>query len=136
MNTGIRDQGSGVRAAMPLAFLLGAIVIAGCHSFHIDMTVENRTGAAIRLLEVDYPSASFGADALAAGASFHYRIQVLGNGPLKLQYTGPGEHPVQIQGPAVADKQEGTLEIVLLPNGKAEFNPHLSAPAASASRNP
>ena len=44
------------------------IALAACHSYHIDTTVENRTGGAIQLLEVDYPSASFGADSLAAGA--------------------------------------------------------------------
>jgi hypothetical protein len=42
------------------------IAIAGCHSYHVDATVENRTGAAVKLLEVDYPSASFGKDVLAA----------------------------------------------------------------------
>jgi hypothetical protein len=52
--------------------------------------VENRTGAAIELLEVDYPSASFGADTLASGADFHYRFQVRGSGPVKVQYTEDG----------------------------------------------
>ena len=136
MKTGIRGQGSGIRAAKPLCFLIVTIALSGCHSFHIDMTVENRTGAPIRLLEVDYPSASFGADALDAGATFHYRLQVQGVGPIKVQYTGPGEHPFQIQGPALADKQEGTLEVVLLPNGKAEFNPHLSVPSAPSPAKP
>jgi len=112
--------------------LSACVLVPGCHSYRIDVVVENRTGAALDLLEVDYPSASFGADTLAAEATFHYRIQVQGNGPLKVQYTGPGERQVQIQGPALADKQEGTLEVVLMPNGKAEFKPHLSAP----SRNP
>jgi hypothetical protein len=103
-------------------------VLAGCHSFHIDIAVENRTGAPIRLLEVDYPNASFGADSLASDAVFHYRIQVQGSGPLKVQYTTEDRHPTQIQGPALVEKQEGTLEILLLPNGKAEFRPHVSAP--------
>ena len=99
---------------------------AACHSYHVDTTVENRTGAPIQLLEVDYPSASFGADNLDAGAVFHYRIQLRGNGPLKVQYTAPESHQVQIDGPAVAERQEGTLQIVLLPGGKAEFHPQLT----------
>ena len=133
MTTGVRFQVSGF-GAVALGCILG-IALGGCHSFHVEMNVENRTGAPIRLLEVDYPSASFGADTLAAGATFRYRIQVQGNGPVKVQYTDPAEHPVQIQGPALADKQEGTLEIVLLPNGKAEFHPRLSGPAASQAGN-
>jgi hypothetical protein len=106
--------------------LTGLTVAAGCHSYHVDTTVENRTGAPIQLLEVDYPSASFGADKLDAGAVFHYRIQLRGSGPLKVQYAAPESHQVQIDGPTVAERQEGTLQIILLPGGKAEFHPQLT----------
>ena len=99
---------------------------AGCHSYHIETTVDNRTGGAIQLLEVDYPSASFGANSLAAGEEFHYRIQLRGSGPLKVQYTGGDGKQVQIEGPVVVERQEGRLEIVLLPAGKAEFHPTLT----------
>jgi hypothetical protein len=103
-----------------------ALITVGCHSFHVETTVENRTGAPINLLEVDYPSASFGADKLAAGAVFHYRIQLNGRGPLKVQYTATDNRQVQIDGPSVAERQEGQLEIILLPGGKAEFHPQLT----------
>lgn len=106
--------------------LLTVGALSGCHSYHIETTVENRTGTAIRLLEVDYPSASFGTDSLAAGAAFHYRIQVRGDGPLKVQYTASDGKQPQIDGPSLAERQEGRLQIVLLPNGKAEFHPELS----------
>jgi hypothetical protein len=85
------------------------------------MTVENKTGDAIQLLEVDYPSASFGANSLAAGADYHYRVQLRGNGPLKVQYTGSDGRQVQIEGPVLAEPQEGRMGIVLLPEGKANF---------------
>jgi hypothetical protein len=103
------------------------IVSTGCHSYHVETSVENRTGAPIELLEVDYPSASFGADKLAAGAVFHYRIQLQGSGPLKVQYTAADGHQAQIEGPRVAEHQEGQLQIVLLPGGKADFQPHLTS---------
>jgi hypothetical protein len=114
--------------AQPLAvfLLLGLITATGCHSYHIDATVENHTGTAIKLLEVDYPSASFGKDVLAAGDVFHYRIQLRGNGPLKVQFTSGDGRLAQIDGPSVAELQEGTLRIVLLPGGRAEFFPQLS----------
>jgi hypothetical protein len=99
---------------------------AGCHSYHIETTVENRTGGAIQLLEVDYPSASFGADNLAANAIYHYRIQLRGSGPLKVQYTGSDGRQTQVEGPTLAERQEGRIEIVLLPGGKAEFHPQLT----------
>lgn len=101
-------------------------VSAGCHSYHVDTTIENRTGEPIQLLEVDYPSASFGADSLAAGADFHYRIQLQGKGQLKVLYTTNEGKPVQIAGPTLVERQEGRLEIVLLPDGKAEFHPALT----------
>ena len=103
-----------------------AALLAGCHSYHVETTVENRTGGAIQLLEVDYPSASFGDDNLAADGVFHYRIQMRGSGPLKVQYTTGDERQIQIDGPRLAERQEGSLQIVLLPDGKAEFHPELT----------
>jgi hypothetical protein len=88
--------------------------------------VENRTGGAIQLLEVDYPSASFGANRLAVGEVLPYRIQLRGSGPVKVQFTASDGRQAQIDGPTVAERQEGRLEIVLLPGGKAEFHPQLT----------
>ncbi len=114
----------GAVLAAELAIVL--VWASGCHSHHIDLTVENRTGEAIQLLEVDYPSASFGANSLAAGAVFRYRIQVRGNGPLKVAYTGSDTQQTQIEGPTLAERQEGRIEIVLLPDKQAEFHPQLT----------
>jgi hypothetical protein len=109
------------------AVLLAVFALAaGCHSYHIETTVENRTGEAIELLEVDYPTASFGKDSLAAGEDYHYRLQVRGSGKLKVQYAGKAGKTVQMDGPELAERQEGSLEIVLLPGGKAEFHPRLT----------
>ena len=68
-----------------------------------------------------------GADKLAAGADYHYRFQVRLNGPVKVQYTESGtQKQRQLTGPEVSEGQEGSLEIVLLPEGKAEFHPALT----------
>lgn len=120
---------AGLRTPFYAATFLSAFFFSACHSYHIDATVENRTGAPIQLLEVDYPSATFGADSLAADASFHYRFQVRGSGELKVSYTAANGQTVQISGPALAERQQGTLEIVLEPGGKAEFHPQLTPPA-------
>jgi hypothetical protein len=109
--------------------LLFAFFVSGCHSYHIDATIENRTGGPIQLLEVDYPSASFGADSLADGADFHYRFQINGSGQLKVSYTVANGQTVQISGATLVERQQGRLEIVLEPDGKAEFHPQLTPPA-------
>ncbi|MFP5209382.1 MAG: hypothetical protein ACLGRW_08840 [Acidobacteriota bacterium] len=112
-----------VLAAIFLPFLLTA---TGCRSYHVDTTVENQTGSVIKLLEVDYPYASFGADSLADRADYHYRIAVQGAGPLKVQYTAADEKQEHITGPALAAGDEGSLQIVLLPGGKAKFFSHFT----------
>ncbi|HTW60274.1 MAG TPA: hypothetical protein VMD55_00625 [Terracidiphilus sp.] len=99
---------------------------AGCHSYHIDTTIENRSGSAVQLLEVDYPSASFGVDAIAADADFHYRFDVLGSGPITIQYTGANRQAVKKTGPTLYERQEGRMQIMLLPGGRVEFHSELT----------
>jgi hypothetical protein len=118
------------RRAMFATFLSGALLVTtACHSYHVDSTIENRTGADIQLLEVDYPSASFGVDHLAAGAVYHYRFQIRGSGPLKIEYTAASGKQVQITGPNLVEGQQGQLQIILLPAGRAQFTSQLTPPS-------
>jgi hypothetical protein len=112
--------------ALPFLLLLLSLSFTACHSYHIDATVTNNTGGPISLLEVDYPSASFGADALASGAEFRHRIQTRGDGPIKVQYTAANGKQIQLNGPTLFERQEGRIDISLLPNGKAHFHPDLN----------
>jgi hypothetical protein len=75
---------------------------------------------------VDYPSASFGTGQLNSGAVFPYQMVLRNSGPLKVTYTVDDDRQVSIDGPQVTEKQEGRLQIVLLPDGKAEFHPELT----------
>lgn len=115
---------TGLFAAVSLALCVTAL--SACHSYHIDATILNHTGGAVSLLEVDYPSASFGVDAIPADGTYHYRLQTRDSGPIKVQYTAPNGHQIQITGPKLYEKQEGSIEIILLPDGKAEFHPALN----------
>jgi hypothetical protein len=110
---------------LALAALSSVVATAACRSPHVEITVDNQTGASVQLLEVKYPSASFGTGSLAPGAVFHYQIQVQGSGPVSLVYTAPDGAQPSITGPELADRARGSLVIVLLPGGKAEyhFNP-------------
>ena len=91
--------------------LAGLLALAGCHSAHIDATISNRTGETLRLIEVDYPSASFGTQTLAPGEDFHYRFKVLGSGPTTVVWTDAANHDHKNVGPTLDEDAEGKLSI-------------------------
>jgi hypothetical protein len=99
---------SRLRLAVPAAALL---LLTGCHSAYIEATVTNRTNAPVSLVELDYPSASFGTQTLTPGEAFHYRFKVLGSGPTKLLWTDSQHHDHTATGPALGEHDEGTLNV-------------------------
>lgn len=100
-----------------LALFACLLPLAGCHSAHVMATVSNHTSQPILLLEVDYPSASFGTQLLAPGADFHYRFKVLGTGNLKLTYTDQSHHDHKSDGPYLNEKADGPIHIVIDADG-------------------
>lgn len=108
--------------------LTGCLSIIGCRSAHVDVSIENHTGAVVRLLEVSYPSATFGVGTLADGAALHNRIQLRGDGPIRLTFANAKDQSTAITGPQLAENQNGSLQVVLLAGGKAEFHPNLNSP--------
>ncbi len=108
----------GAWVALAVAVMMGA---GGCHSAYIETTVRNASGGPISLLEVDYPSASFGKEALAMGAEYHYRFKVLGNGPTKVLWTDAGQHEHSVPGPSLNEGDEGRLVVTIRP-ADADFN--------------
>jgi len=94
-----------------LALAAATVLLSGCHSRYIEATVTNHTSAPIPLLEVDYPSASFGTENLAPEGVFHYRFKVLGSGPTKLLYTDAMHHDHTSDGPSLNESIEGRLSI-------------------------
>ena len=97
--------------------LLPILSLAGCHSPYVEATVSNHTNEPLRLLEVDYPSASFGTQSLPPGADFHYRFKVLGSGNMKLIYTDADQHQQKSDGPFLKEGAEGPLIITVGPEG-------------------
>jgi hypothetical protein len=108
--------------AMALAALL--LPAFGCHSAFIDATIRNRTSQPLSLVELDYPSASFGTQTLAPGADFHYRFKLLGSGDLKLIYTDAARQEHDITGPSMNEGDEGSLTVSIGPRG-VEWTPQL-----------
>ena len=102
---------------LALCILLALSSLTGCHSAYIDATVSNRTAAPISLVQVEYPSASFGTQTIAAGADFHYRFKILGSGPMKITWTDSREHEQKSVGPTLQEGTEGALAVTLSPDG-------------------
>jgi hypothetical protein len=105
----------------PLA-LAAVLALSGCHSALINTTISNRTSEPISLVEVDYPSASFGTQTLAPGQDFHYRFKILGNGPTTLLWTDQQQQDHKNSGPALHEGQEGTLSITFIQGANPNWN--------------
>ena len=84
-----------------LVFLL----LAGCNSAQLRVTVDNHSSAALRNVEVNYVSASFGVPYLAPAAGYHKYVEPLRSGKLQVKYVDEaGKEHVSI-GPAIDSKQ-------------------------------
>ena len=88
----------------------------------VDATIKNNTPAEIDLIEVQYPSASFGVQILAPGAEFHYRFKILGTGGLTLSYTDARRIEHTIKGPDLHEGEQGRLGITISPSA-VEWSP-------------
>ena len=106
-------------ACTTIALAVSAGSIAGCHSAFVNATVANRSGHPVRLVEVDYPSASFGTEELADGATFKYRFKVLGSGNAKISWTDSAQKDHNATGPALQEGDEGQLSVTLGPDAPA-----------------
>jgi hypothetical protein len=112
-----------MRLTRVLAFT-SLLAIAGCHSPFVEATVSNRTEKPLQLIEVDYPSASFGTQSLAPGQDYHYRFQVLGEGKMKLTYTDAANKEHKSDGPDLKEGNEGSMTILIASDG-IHWNTHL-----------
>ncbi len=113
-----------MRLLRSLALAALVVLATGCHSAFIEATVSNRTDKPISLVELDYPSASFGTQTLAPGGEYHYRFKLLGSGDLKLLYTDASRTDHTVAGPHMNEGDEGSLTVTVTPAG-VQWTPHL-----------
>jgi hypothetical protein len=122
-----RHRSKSAAKSFQLAILLITLgALAGCHSRYVETTIDNRGPKNLQMIEVDYPSASFGVGNLAGGAQFHYRFKIQGSGNVKLQFTDPQGQTHNVDGPQLDEGQEGQLTIAIDPTGKVAWQPNLS----------
>jgi hypothetical protein len=117
-----------MKKAFAAGFLvaLTSIAFTGCRSAFVSTTITNNSGNQVTLLEVDYPSASFGVGALARGAQFHYRFKIQGGGPISLQFTDASGKAHTASGPDLQEGEQGTLQISIDPSGNISWIPNLT----------
>ena len=96
----------------PCALLLLPALTA-CRSTYVEADVQNASGQPISIVEVDYPSASFGTDTLAAGAKYHYRFKILGSGATKVSWTDAAHKDHSVPGPVLHEGQAGSMQITI-----------------------
>ncbi|MGC1300275.1 MAG: hypothetical protein WA869_35050 [Alloacidobacterium sp.] len=106
--------------------LLISLVFTGCRSAFVSTTITNNSPSRITLLEVDYPSASFGIGSLAPGAQFHYRFKIQGGGPIQLQFTDASGKSHTVSGPDLQEGEQGTLQINIGPSDNISWIPNLT----------
>jgi hypothetical protein len=93
--------------------MAGLVALAGCRSPYVEADVINATNAPVTLVEVDYPSASFGVGELGAGATFHYRFKILGSGAAKVLWTDAERKEHTVAGPEMHEGQQGNLTVTI-----------------------
>jgi hypothetical protein len=104
-------------------FAIAALLtLTGCRSAYISATISNRTSEPLSLVEVDYPSASFGTQTLAPGKDFHYRFKVLGTGPTAVLWTGSTNHEQKNTGPTLKEGDDGQLTITFNSGSSPTWN--------------
>ena len=88
-------------------------MLPGCHSPYVQTTISNSSAAPLNVLQVEYPSASFGVQRLGPGEAFHYRFKLLGSGPVKISFIDAKNHEHATVGPWLNEGQEGPLDITV-----------------------
>lgn len=104
---------------------LSCLLLAGCHSKYVETTIVNHTADKLTVIQVEYPSASFGVQVLTPGQTFHYRFKLYGTGPLKLSYFDAKTKEHHQVGPVLAEGEEGQLGITFTTQDHAEFSTRL-----------
>jgi hypothetical protein len=114
-----------VRRWLAVSVLLMLVSLAACRSAFVQATITNNSGGDISDVQVDYPTASFGLNNIAGGASYHYRFKIQGSGKPKISFTDAVRKTHQAEGPELHENEEGTLGITIDPGYQVGWQPAL-----------
>ena len=103
-----------------------SLCLTACRSAYVETTIENSGPAPIHLIEVDYPSASFGTQSIDSHGVYHYHFKIQGSGPVTLSFTDAGGKPHTATGPELKEGQQGELHIVIDSSANVNWSQNLS----------
>jgi hypothetical protein len=102
-----------MKAIKLAAALLVLLVLPGCRSRVVQVTLINTSQQPISTIIVDYPDATFGVNSLTAGKTFQYTIKPLETGALKVQFTNAQGVKHTSFGPMLHKGDEGSIRVKL-----------------------
>ena len=109
-----------------LLVLLG-LAAAGCRSPYVETDIRNNSDKPIHLIEVDYPSASFGKQTLDPHATYHYHFKIQGSGPVAINFTDAAGKTHSSTGPQLKEGQKGSLQMTVTGDGSVNWSENLAS---------
>ena len=114
------------RRSLCAALIVALFTLSGCRSAFVETSIENTSRGNLRLIEVDYPSASFGTQTLDAHSTYHYRFKIQGSGPITISFTDDAGKSHSVTGPMLEEGQQGQLTILIDPAYKVDWKKSLT----------
>jgi hypothetical protein len=103
----------GARSAAICCAIAGLLLLDGCHSRGIDVTVQNNAAIPLRNVEVDYPGAAFGTAMIKPGGSYWYHIKPTDSGDLTLSFEQENGPVVRRKLAAIKADDAGRLIVIV-----------------------
>jgi hypothetical protein len=113
------------RRSFPIILLLALFTLSGCRSAFVEITLRNNGNGGLHLIEVDYPSASFGTQTLTAQSEYHYHFKIQGTGSITLSFTDDMGKTHSSTGPTLREGQQGHLTASINPAYNVEWSERL-----------
>jgi hypothetical protein len=93
------------------------ITLAGCRAHVVKINLINTSTEPVKTIIVDYPSATFGKDKLAAGETFSYTIKSLDTGMIHVQFTNSQGTIHTYTGTTLHKNDDGEIDVNLSQGG-------------------
>ena len=103
------------------------LFISGCKpSAYIQAAIQNQGNEPVKLVEIDYPSASFGVQQIPPRTIYHYQFKVQGSGNISITFVGNQDKSYTVVGPELRQGDQGIVEVFLDATGSVHWNPVLT----------